>query len=142
MEDGASPDAVTTLNVVAVAERLGLPKGRVRKLIADGELRGEVVSGAYKVSVTAVEEFERRRAAAAAADTPANDPVLDATVSLLTKADGLPMLLSIEATAEFLDLPVKAVRKAVRDGQIPSVAVGARRYVPRPQLVAWIAGAA
>lgn len=136
MEDGATSDAPPPLNVTDTAARLGLSKDKVRQLIIDGELEADAVSGAYRVSVDAIERFEQRRDAPAGEDR----PPADATPMIST--DGLPVMFTVEETAAYLGLPVPTVRKALRDGQIPNVTIGSRRYVPTAQLVAWLAGAA
>lgn len=48
-------------------------------------------------------------------------------------------LLTIEQTAEYLQVSVSTVRRMVRDGRLRSVSLGRLRRVPKPALEEFIA---
>jgi excisionase family DNA binding protein len=54
--------------------------------------------------------------------------------------DRFPELLRASEAARFLGMDVRTVRKAIADGQIPSVRLAQTTYVPLVRLRAWLAG--
>jgi excisionase family DNA binding protein len=47
-------------------------------------------------------------------------------------------LLSLRQTARRLDVSDRVMQAAMREGQIPTVAIGKRKYVPKVALEEWL----
>jgi excisionase family DNA binding protein len=51
-----------------------------------------------------------------------------------------PLLMTVPEAALYLGRSVWWVRERARDGRIPAKRDGARLFIPRPQLDAWLGG--
>jgi excisionase family DNA binding protein len=51
-----------------------------------------------------------------------------------------PLLMTVPEAALYLGRSVWWVRQRVDDGAIPARRIGARLFIPRPQLDAWLGG--
>jgi excisionase family DNA binding protein len=58
---------------------------------------------------------------------------------MLKPADS-PDLLSVHELSRRLGVSVRALRISIRRGQIPSMTIGRRRYLPRALISNWLAG--
>ena len=109
------------------AEVLGISVEEVRRRIDTNDLEAVMIGGNWKVRIPPLDEET------------ASNPV----VAIAEQIFGLPLselapLLEPQQVATMLKIPIRRVRDSMRSGQLPTVQLGTRLYVPTPAFVAML----
>lgn len=136
-QDVASP---TTYSVAETATKLNTTDRKVREMVKAGALPSVAEGGRCRIPADVVDAHAARQAGEADNGADVADPATPGTFAdhVAAVLGHEAWLLTIEETASVIAQPVSLVRAAVAADQLPTRAMGKRRFIPVLALEAWL----